>query len=453
MKFHLRYKPSPLVLLLVILAAAAGWKALLLALNAFWFNADEAVVGLMARHILQGERPIFFYGQAYMGSLDAFLVAGGFWLFGQYVWVIRLVQTILYLGLIISTTVLGKEIFGSWKIGLAAGGLMAVPTVNVTLYTTASLGGYGEALLIGNLILLLTLRIARKDPDTIWRSSGFLWAGWGLLTGVGLWANGLTLIYSAPAGILLAWRLIQNSRDLGIRKLSGLIGFAVLGFVVGAAPWWIYAFSQGWQSLFGELLGGAVAVEKEPWVVQTFNHFISFFLLGGTVSLGFRPPWDVRWLGIPLLPFVLMGWAGIFLVCGKGLLHAGGRTKTGGLLLLGVCAALAGGFILTSFGVDPSGRYFLPLSIPLSLAAAYTIFRVETRMLWKVVFFCVLIVYHGWGTLQSALDNPPGLTTQFNAITRIDTRYQSELIQVSEVRRRNARVYQLLGSLPNRISI
>jgi hypothetical protein len=35
------------------------------------FNSDEAIVGLMARHMLQGERPLFFYGQAYLGSLDA----------------------------------------------------------------------------------------------------------------------------------------------------------------------------------------------------------------------------------------------------------------------------------------------------------------------------------------------------------------------------------------------
>jgi 4-amino-4-deoxy-L-arabinose transferase-like glycosyltransferase len=429
MQFHLRNIPTTVVLLLIILAVSAGWKALLLGMNAFSFNADEAVVGLMARHILQGERPIFFYGQAYMGSLDAFLVAGGFILFGQSVWVIRLVQTLLYLGLIITTIGLGKEIFGSWKIGLAAGGLMAVPSVNMTLYTTASLGGYGEALLIGNLILLLTLRIASvfQKPGQI--STGILWGGWGLLTGLGLWANGLTLIYSAPSGILLGFLLVRHTRDIGILKTGGMLGFAICGFLVGAAPWWIYAFSQSWQSLFGELLGGAVAVEQEPWVVRTFNHFISFILLGGTVSLGFRPPWDVRWLAVPLLPFVLMGWAGIFLVSGIGLRKARGKARTGGGLMLGVMAALAAGFILTSFGVDPSGRYFLPYSIPLSLAAGYTIFRIDGAKIWKILLFCVLIVYQGWSTIECALINPPGLTTQFNAVTRIDTRYQDELIQ------------------------
>jgi hypothetical protein len=72
--------------------AAAGLKFVLQASGKVPFNADEAVVALMARHILAGARPIFFYGQAYMGSLDAFLVAGGFGIFGEEVWVIRAVR-------------------------------------------------------------------------------------------------------------------------------------------------------------------------------------------------------------------------------------------------------------------------------------------------------------------------------------------------------------------------
>ncbi|MCK4814771.1 hypothetical protein KA005_03295, partial [bacterium] len=61
---------------------AVVFKIGLLLANVIPFNSDEAVVALMARHILQGSRPIFFYGQAYMGSLDAFLVAGVFKLIG-----------------------------------------------------------------------------------------------------------------------------------------------------------------------------------------------------------------------------------------------------------------------------------------------------------------------------------------------------------------------------------
>src|SRR3972149_3254635 len=139
------------------IVVAVGLKMSLLAAGSVPFNADEAIVALMARHILQGERAVFFYGQAYMGSLDAWLVAAGFALFGEQVWGIRLEQAFLYLLRLGSTAWLGKLAFGSWRVGMVTVWLLAIPTVNITLYTTASLGGYGEALLIGNLILITGL--------------------------------------------------------------------------------------------------------------------------------------------------------------------------------------------------------------------------------------------------------------------------------------------------------
>ena len=39
-------------------------------------NGDEAVVGLMAKHIGEGTNvPVFYYGQPYMGSMEAMLAA------------------------------------------------------------------------------------------------------------------------------------------------------------------------------------------------------------------------------------------------------------------------------------------------------------------------------------------------------------------------------------------
>ncbi|MEE8569008.1 MAG: glycosyltransferase family 39 protein, partial [Anaerolineales bacterium] len=154
----------------------------LLALDVFPFNADEAVVGLMAGHILEGRWPVFFYGQAYMGSMDASLVAIGFALFGQRVIVIRAVQILLYLGTVFTTMQLGRRIFRSTRVALIAGLLMAIPAVNVTLYTTVSLGGYGEMLLIGNLLLLLALRIAKRKDEN------WPYLVWGFLAGLGFWA-------------------------------------------------------------------------------------------------------------------------------------------------------------------------------------------------------------------------------------------------------------------------
>jgi hypothetical protein len=91
-------------------------------------------------------------------------------------------------------------------VGIVATWLLAVPAVNVSLYTTASLGGYGEALLIGNLLLIVALRIARHLGQRR-AAPAWLWAAWGFLAGLGLWAFGLTLVYSIPAGFFIAWRL------------------------------------------------------------------------------------------------------------------------------------------------------------------------------------------------------------------------------------------------------
>ena len=51
---------------------------------------DEMEVGLQAEHILRGERPVYYFGQPYMGSLEAYLAAFIFLFTGPAVWAMRL---------------------------------------------------------------------------------------------------------------------------------------------------------------------------------------------------------------------------------------------------------------------------------------------------------------------------------------------------------------------------
>ena len=61
--------------LLRIVLIAQGWPH---------SNADEDTMGIMGMHIAyNGEHPIFFYGQQYMGSLEAYVAAAFFRLFGE----------------------------------------------------------------------------------------------------------------------------------------------------------------------------------------------------------------------------------------------------------------------------------------------------------------------------------------------------------------------------------
>lgn len=417
---------------MAVILLAAAWKVVFLFWDVIPFNSDEAVVALMARHILQGERPIFFYGQAYMGSLDAFLVALGFSLLGQRIWVIRLIQGVLYLGTVITTIWIGKTAFDSTETGIIAAFIIAIPTVNVMLYTTVSLGGYGEALLLGNLIVLLAMLLKKR---CIAGEAGRMpWPGfvlWGMAVGCGLWADGLTLVYAIPAGLYLVLALWHYRRSW----LAGFILLAGGGLLLGSLPWWIYAMAHGPVQLIQELLGSAVAVEQASWLARTFDHLVNFLLLGVAVIFGLRPPWEVRWLATPLLPLAFSVWFIALGISARQLFRntAARWEKT---LLWGIIATLIAGFLFTPFGADPSGRYFLPLAAPMALLAAQALSHLAQRFpqqRWLAPVLVVIVVgYQFWGTLECARRFPPGLTTQFYAPTVIDHRADNELIDFLE---------------------
>jgi hypothetical protein len=91
---------------------------------------------------------------------------------------------------------------------------------------------------------------------------------------------------------------------------------------------------------------------------------------------------------------------------------------------------LIAAFIFTPFGADPSGRYFLPLALPLALFAASMILDLRARFgRWAYVLVILLISYHLWGTVQSVRRFPPGITTQFYAPAQVDHSSMDELIE------------------------
>jgi 4-amino-4-deoxy-L-arabinose transferase-like glycosyltransferase len=402
-----------------ILAVSLGWKAFLIVRDVIPFNGDEAVVALMARHILQGHWPVFMYGQAYMGSLDAGLLALAFALFGQQVWAIRLVQVILYAAILVTSVFLGREAFGNWRRGLLAALVLAIPTVNVTLYTTATQGGYGETLLIGNLLFLLALKIRRKADLT---RLGL----WGFLAGLGFWADGMTLVFSVPAFIYLVW-------SLGLKKKAPPYNLtrlwaALAGGLVGLLPVWIYVAQNGIQQLVMDLTGSAMSVEKASWLGRVGLHLINLVLLGLPAAWGLRPPWTVEWLALPLLPFALIFWIAVTIFFVRKVIQKG-EERAIYCLLAGVPACITLGFLFTSFGVDPTGRYFVPLAVPLGMAAVGLAVSQARwgRLRWGLLV--LLVVYQILGNIQVAAEYPPGYTTQIDKETIVDHRYDSSLIE------------------------
>jgi len=145
------------------------------------------------------------------------------------------------------------------------------------------------------------------------------------------------------------------------------------------------------------------------------------------VLFGLRFPWSVSvpslWLAAPALALYL------------GALGYGLRRRSisgahpGRLILWGVCAALLLGFVLTPFGGDPSGRYFLPLYLPLFIFTAEAVMALSERIgRWAWTLVGAVLAFNLICTIQAALINPPGITTQFEAITQVDHRCDAELM-------------------------
>ncbi len=391
----------------IVIAVGLAGRVALLSLDVFPFNADEAVVGLMARHILQGDLPTFFYGQAYLGSLDAILVAAGFVALGESVSSIRAVQLLLYLATIGTTVRLGLRMGFRQRIALVAGVLLAVPPVVVTLYTAVSLGGYGEALLLGNLLLLGTLALLDRPRPVL----GY--AGWGLLAGVAFWTFSITLVYSIPCALALGRDLGRRTdRASASRFLAG-----TLGFLLGALPVGLWILGNGWEPAVTELFGSAIAGASPVNLISRIGaNAVNLILFGPTVLLGLRPPWSSDLLGLPFTPIAVLAWV---VLVGLGVRRrAWAALPAARGLLLGIGAAWSVGFLLTPFGADPSGRYFLPLAVPLMLLAAVGAGELADRSSDRLSLLVVgaLVAFQVAANLQAA-GSPFGMTTQFDPAT------------------------------------
>jgi 4-amino-4-deoxy-L-arabinose transferase-like glycosyltransferase len=406
---------GPLRQVSIPVALGLAFKIALLAIGAVPFNSDEAIVALMARHILQGERPAFFYGQAYMGSLDAYFIAGACALMGESVLAVRAVQVVLFLAVLLTAYGVALRFTGSHTVALLTALLLACPPVLLSLYTTATLGGYGEALLAGNLLLWWGHRLGHEDA-----ARRKLWMAWGLVAGLGFWAFGLTLVYLAPVALWLLWRLrIRRWREYLL---------AALAFALGSLPWWLGNLGQVDIAL-AELAGSAVksTATAGSLIGNIGMRVFNLLVLGLPALFGLRFPWSVEgpplWLAAPVLMLYLgsLGYA--------MRRRDGGSARSGRLLLWGVWATLCLGFVLTPFGGDPSGRYFLPLYLPLFVFCAEALAALRARIgRWAWVLLGVVLAFNLVGTVQAALKNPPGATTQFEEITQVDHRYDAELI-------------------------
>ncbi|MFG1652346.1 ArnT family glycosyltransferase [Micromonospora sp. NPDC049275] len=215
----------PALVALLVGLVGVGYRLILTLYTVPVSNSDEATFGLAALHIGQGrERPVFLYGQHYMGMLESYLAAPLLAVAGPSWPVLRLPMLALYAVFLYLVYRLTRRLYTPWFAVLVVG-LLALGPERVVRDQLTVVGGRPEVKPAVLLMLLITVGLA---AGTV-RHRRLAVALFGLLVGLAAWSDWLILPYLAVAGLALVWAVRRE-----LLGWSGLL--LVAGFVAGVAP-------------------------------------------------------------------------------------------------------------------------------------------------------------------------------------------------------------------------
>jgi hypothetical protein len=207
-----------------------------------------------------------------------------------------------------------------------------------------------------------------------------------------------------------------------------------VGFVIGAGPWIAGVVSDP-AAYLGDLLGVRFgqAVAASTGRLGVPGRVVSLVGFNLPALFGMRPPWALNWIAPAVGVFdtslyLLVLWQSARRLRGAPL---DARVMAG--TLLGGWLILILAFVLSPFGVDPTGRYLLPLYPLLAILtgawAARLLAHLASWWRWAAPGIVAgLALFNLWGTLKAVINTPPGLTTQFSLVTDIPNAYDDALI-------------------------
>jgi hypothetical protein len=243
-----RVEALVLVALLAMSLASRLWV-----LNAAGqLSSDEAVPGLMARHILvNAEFPAFFWGQDYFGAAEEYLIAAVFAIFGifggPWPWLVFVPALIASLVLVVLTWSIANWI-GPRPAGLVAAVPMAIASPIFTRDLVSSGGGFALsfALILGAWLCVMCGWPAGSSRSLTWTDATDRSVGWialfSFLAGFAFWTWQPALAALPPLLLLL---LLRRRRVWRPRLLVA----AVVPALVGLFPMLLFNAQNGWPTL------------------------------------------------------------------------------------------------------------------------------------------------------------------------------------------------------------
>ncbi|MBU1154386.1 MAG: glycosyltransferase family 39 protein, partial [Proteobacteria bacterium] len=280
------------------LLAIVALGALVRGMYLLWphLDSDIAVVGLMARHALNGEFYPLYWGNHYGGTLEPLIAAGVFSLFGSGPRALNATAVLISLCYLPLLYLLGKEIIGR-RAGLVAAFLAALGPYMLVAYSVVARGLHVEMLPLGALLLWLTVRLIKAGPTAPGQTLAL--TAWGLTAGVGVWTNPLFIYFLPPTMFLL----IYSAPRLVITPRFWLMALAAL---VGAAPLIYHNWLTG---------GGTLHYMEIPRPHSGFMNNLHFLLRHGLPAVvgatWFKKGWLFPGLGpaLALAAGLSLAWA------------------------------------------------------------------------------------------------------------------------------------------------
>jgi hypothetical protein len=228
----------------VLVLIAAGRFAILLTSQTH-VHSDEAIIGLMGKHILEGRYfPFYMYGQPYNAGAawEAYLAAVAFAFFG--VSVISLKGCIVVLSLVCLFLFYGM-CCALYDVRTAVLATVAFAVAPSLLKWHFQVRGYSWYFLSIPLLTILFLAI-ESTPNRRWP----LFLLFGIVSGSSIWSLELGLAFNVALWVLLLMR-----RNLSFHSVL----LAVAGFIIGYAPAIVFNVTHhfaNWHAIVEKTGGG-----------------------------------------------------------------------------------------------------------------------------------------------------------------------------------------------------
>ena len=215
----------------------------------------------MARHVLTGDFPAFFWGQAYKGVPEVYAAAGAFAVFGPSVAVLKSVTLAFFAAYIAVNFILLDKIAGRW-LAVAASLLLIVAPPALVFWSLDASAEYILVMLLGTSLLLLCLRHGEEQrAEGRGQRAQRAIAAIGLVIGLGLWVHQILVFYLVPVALILllqsdSWKPWTYDRlSTPVKALAAIaavyLALAVIAFLTG-----------GFSIQLGSLALGARAPQK-----------------------------------------------------------------------------------------------------------------------------------------------------------------------------------------------